>query len=138
MSNEKLRILEMVEKGQITADDALDLMNAVDNHEEKRKNTSVHSNLSNRFLRVRVNGSTNIKKVDVNVPLSLIKIATGFMNLIPKEAQNQMKEKGIDLSSIDFNALITMIDEGLADSKLVDIEIDDEKEGEMQVEVYVD
>lgn len=136
MSNEKMRILEMVQSGQITPEEALELMTAVE--EPEAKSNITHSSLSNRFLRVKVHGSTNVKKVDVNIPLSLIKIATNFMHLIPAEAQKQMKEKGLDLSSIDFDELIKQIDEGIANSKLVDVEINDETEGDMQVEVYVD
>lgn len=136
MSNEKLRILEMIEQGKISAMDGLDLLKAIESPVETKAKTS--PNLSNRFLRVRVSGSTSVKKVDVNIPLSLVQVASNLMKFIPKEAQDQMKEKGIDLSTIDFNEILHLIDEGLTDGKLVDVEINDEKEGEMQVEVYVD
>ncbi len=136
MSNEKLRILEMIEQGKISAMDGLDLLKAIESPVETKIATS--NNLSNRFLRVKVRGSSGVKKVDVNVPLSLIQVATSLMKFIPKEAQDQMKEKGIDLSTIDFDEIVRLIDEGLTDGKLVDVEINDEKEGEMQVEVYVD
>lgn len=136
MSNEKLRILEMIEQGKISAMDGLELLKAIESPSEVKSPTK--SALSNRFLRVRVHGSTNVKKVEVNVPLSLIQVASNIMKFIPKEAQSQMKEKGIDLSTIDFDEIVRLIDEGLTDGKLVDVEINDEKEGEMQVEVYVD
>jgi len=136
MNNEKLRILEMIEQGTISAIDGLDLLKAIESPVEAKTATS--TNLSNRFLRVKVQGSSSVKKVDVNVPLSLVQVATSLMKFIPKEAQDQMKEKGIDLSTFDFDEIVRLIDEGLTDGKLVDVEINDEKEGEMQVEVYVD
>lgn len=136
MSNEKLRILEMIEQGKISAMDGLELLKAIESPVEAKSATN--RSLSNRFLRVKVHGSTSIKKVDVNIPLSLVQVASNLMKFIPKEAQDQMKEKGIDLSTIDFDEIVALIDQGLTDGKLVDVEINDEKEGEMQVEVYVD
>ncbi|MFZ7119913.1 MAG: SHOCT-like domain-containing protein [Eubacteriaceae bacterium] len=136
MSNEKLKILEMVQSGKISNEEALNLLNALENPKDLSKKNN--TNVTNRFLRVRVNGSTSVKKVDVNIPLSLLQVASSFMHMIPKQAQDQMKEKGIDLTTIDFDELLDLIDQGLTDGKLVDVEIDDEKEGEIQVEVYVD
>ncbi len=45
---------------------------------------------------------------------------------------------GIDLSQIDFTELLDLIDQGLADGKLVDVEVQDPQEGLMTVEVYIE
>jgi hypothetical protein len=48
-----------------------------------------------------------------------------------------LKRKGIDLAKLDFEELVGLIGQGLADEKLVDIDINDPKEGPMRVEIYV-
>ena len=81
-------------------------------------------------------------KVNVNVPLKLIKAASklaGFgMSFIPQEARTEMEKKGIDITKVDLDELLRLIDEGLADTRLVDVDVDDPKEGKIKVEVYVD
>jgi hypothetical protein len=126
----------MIQQGKISSSEGLELLNALQETGMKEKLPS--SSISERFLRIRVSGDTHVKKVDVNIPLSLIKIASRFINMIPKEARDHMEEKGIDLSSINFEELVELMDKGLTDGKLVDVDIDDEKEGKMQVEIYVD
>ena len=146
MENEKLKILEMIQEGKISSAEGLELLNAlqeadkVDNTLSTIKTTP---NSKDRFLRVRVSGDgTHVHKVDVNIPLSLLKVAAKFANfgsgMIPKEAREQMEEKGIDLSKIDFDELIMLIDQGLSDGKLVDVDVNDPNEGRTKVEVYVD
>ena len=49
-----------------------------------------------------------------------------------------MNRKGIDLSQIDLEELVRMIEEGLIDCKLVDIDVNDPEKGPVKVEVYVD
>ncbi|MGQ9779777.1 MAG: hypothetical protein ACUVRM_07870 [Bacillota bacterium] len=49
-----------------------------------------------------------------------------------------MEEKGVDLSRLDLAELVSQIEQGLCDEKLVDVDIDDPEEGKIRVEVYVD
>jgi|GEM_PF-6134702 hypothetical protein len=49
-----------------------------------------------------------------------------------------MDKRGIDLSEIDLKELVDLIDQGLVDGKLVDVELDDPQEGHMTVAVYVE
>jgi len=49
-----------------------------------------------------------------------------------------MQAKGIDLSEFDFDELVQLIDQGLANGKLVDIDTDDQKDGHTKVEIYVE
>ncbi|AOT71424.1 SHOCT-like domain-containing protein [Geosporobacter ferrireducens] len=145
MDNEKLKILEMIQEGKLSSSEALELLNAlqeVDNRDE-RLSLEKSDTKKERFLRVRVSGNNpGVKKVDVNIPLSLMKIASKFINLgmtmIPQEAKEQMEHKGIDVSKIDFDELVQAIDQGLSDGKLVDVDVDDAEQGRITVEVYVD
>ena len=60
------------------------------------------------------------------------------MRCIPAEALQEMQAKGIDLSEFDFDELVQLIDQGLANGKLVDIDTDDQKDGHTKVEIYVE
>lgn len=136
MNSEKLKILKMVQEGKLNAEDSLELLNALEETTAK-----ADSRAAGRFLRVRVNGH-HAKKVNVNIPLNLLKVASklaGFgMSFIPQEAREEMEKKGIDLTKLDIEELVDLIEQGLSDGKLVDIDVDDPEEGRIQVEVFVD
>ncbi|RYD05778.1 hypothetical protein N752_07750 [Desulforamulus aquiferis] len=138
MSNEKIKILEMVQNGTITATEGLELLKAIEEPDVKAVNPS---NTSERFLRVRVTSGDHTK-VNVNVPLSLLKVATKLadvgLKLIPEEARNQMQKNGINLDGINIEEMVQLIDAGLVDGKLVDVDTDDPKEGHTKVEIYVE
>lgn len=91
-----------------------------------------------RFLRVIVTSSSGVQKANVNIPLGLVKVAVKFgMGFIPEKARAEMLQKGIDLAQIDLDELVRLIDEGVSDGRLVDVDVDDPKEGRIRVEVYV-
>lgn len=140
MSQETMKILELLEEGKVTRQEAAELLNSLDDRRASEEASPAVAANAKRFLRVRVNGDKT--KVNVNVPLNLIKVATQIadasMKWIPQEAHDQMKKQGIDLSKIDFNEIINLVDQGLSDGRLVDIETEDEEEGRTKVEIYVD
>jgi len=136
MSQEKLRVLELVQEGKVSAAQGLELLQAMESSEKaERPNGKV-----DRFFRVKVDGDKT--KVNVNIPMKLVKVASKFaglgMSFIPADARSEMDKRGIDLSQIDFNELVNLIDQGLVDGKLVDIDVDDPHEGHMTVVVYVE
>lgn len=138
MSNEKIKILEMIQNGKISATEGLELLTACDDSFTK---SECPTSGGMRFLRIRITSGQN-KKVNVNLPIGLLKVATKFANIgmkcIPNEALHEMQKKGIDLSAIDFDELINLIDQGLATGKLVDIDTDDDEDGHTKVEIYVE
>lgn len=140
MSQETMKILELLEQGKITRQEAMELINSLDTRRDPEGVSKAAVANAKRFLRVRVDGDK--AKVNVNVPLNLIKVATQIadasMKWIPQEAHDQMKKQGIDLSKIDFDEIINLIDQGLSDGRLVDVETEDEKEGRTKVEIYVE
>jgi hypothetical protein len=135
MNEERRKILEMVREGKVSTEEGLQLMEAMEQGNETSQPVK-----SQRFFRVRVDGAKT--KVNVKIPMNLIKVASKFagigMNFIPEDARREMEKKGIDLSTIDFEELVGLIDEGLVDGKLVDVETEDPGEGQMKVEIYVD
>ncbi len=147
MKDEKLKILEMIHEGKISSAEGLDLLNALQEADKGEISLlpmeKIDANKKERFLRVRVAGDgAGVKKVEVNIPLSLLKVASRFVNMgmgmIPKEAKKEMEKEGIDISQIDFDEMIHLIDQGLSDGKLVDVDVDDSEHGSIRVEVYVD
>lgn len=139
MSSEKLKILEMIQEGKISASEGMELLSALNESAAKFEQQETLET-KGRFLRVRVSGDA--KKVDVNIPIGLIKATSKFvtfgMGMIPKEARMEMESRGIDLTKLDFDELVHAIDQGLTSGKLVDIDVDDPYQGRIKVEVYVD
>lgn len=137
MNNETVKVLEMIQDGNISAAEGAELLKALEDNGVKPV-----AQRDDRFLRVRVSGD-KVKKVNVNIPLKLIKVFSSFavmgMKFIPEEARREMEKKGIDLASINMKELLLLIEQGLVtDEKLVDVDVDDPDEGKVRVEVYVE
>lgn len=137
MSEEVLRILEMVKSGRITPEEGEKLISAIgEGGEAKKPAVSKRS-----MLRVRVDVKDPEKKeeakITVNVPLAIAKKAAGFLALIPKEAKAELEAEGIDLNAIDIKGLIEMFEDGEITEELVNVVTGDETKG-ATVRVYVD
>lgn len=139
MTDEKARVLQMIQDGKITVDEGMALLDALNESDGYQKD-STSLNLSDRFLKVRVDNSQS--KVNVNIPLKLIKVTSKLvtmgMKYIPDDARREMENKGIDITKIDFEELVDLIDQGLVDGKLVDVDTEDPRHGRTKVEVYVE
>jgi hypothetical protein len=121
MSEERARILQMVSEGKITAEEGARLIGALRSGsaspQEPRAGTA-------RWFRVRVTDmATGRTKVNVNLPLTLVKAG---LKMGARFAP--------DMEELDWNELVTAIQEG-ASGKIVEVE--DEEDGE-RVEVYVE
>ena len=114
MSEERMRILKMLEEGKITAEEAAKLLGAVETTAAEAVSGGVK-----KVLHIEVKGDADKKaKVNVNIPLELIRIG---LQMVPKEYQKKLEEKGMDLDKI-----IEMIEAG-AEGRLVEVE--HEKDG---------
>lgn len=117
MNPERMKILEMVSSGQITADEAERLISAM---EEADSRPPAATGKTPRWLRIRVYDKANDKlKANVNVPLALASIAVKF---IPKSAKEKMDEKGIDLDGI-----LTSVKEGVTNGELVEVDHENDR-----------
>jgi hypothetical protein len=138
MSDEKSKILQMVRDGKISVEEGVELLDALDGTENRAP--SPGKKLEDRFLRVRVDSAE--AKVNVNIPLGLLKAVSHLGNMItgfiPDETRREIAGKGLDLSRINFEELMNLVDQGLVNCKLVDIDVEDPKEGRTRVEVYVE
>ena len=86
MSDERIRILRLVAEGKATPEEAERLLSAVG------KEVSVPAAKGTpRYLRVTVNSSDG-DKVNIRVPLALVRAGMKFSALVPREAREQMEE----------------------------------------------
>lgn len=151
MSNEKMKILEMIQEGKLTAAEGMDLLKAIeDGSSDEATSTSNQNALAkremsssaygDRFLRVRVVGEKTLK-VNVNVPFSLIhsasKLVVYAMSFVPAEKRMELEQKGLDLHALDVEGLVRLVEESV-DGKIVDVEVADPQEGRIKVEVCVE
>ena len=132
-SEERLKILEMLEQGKITADDAKKLLDALGSDEPKKEPTSlstaaaskVSSGKEKRLLRILVyEGDPDKPKVRVNIPLQLAKLA---MKFVPKDkGKINVNGQEISLDEINIDEIIKLASE-VDGGKLVEVEDGNEK-----------
>jgi hypothetical protein len=86
-SEERLKILQMIQEGKINADDGAKLLEALNRGAGRQMpiNRSVATEDDGRYLRVRVTDTfTGKAKVSVNLPISLVDAGLGIAaNFIP-------------------------------------------------------
>ena len=141
MNEESLKILKMIEEGKITADEGKKLLEALgDTPGEPETRISAAPEKKNRILRVVVDTHGHGEedaKVRINIPLDVAKKVAKFTAVIPKDAKQEMQDKGIDIDAIDLEGLIEMFINGEIDENLVDVESGTNGKG-ASVKVYVD
>ena len=113
MSDNRKKILELLDKKKITVDEAMRLIKAVENGAPEASESGGVAELARKvgkkikYLRVIVDNPAGKSmedpaRVNVRVPVSLIRAGMKFTSLIPKDAANQiegaLKEKGINLN----------------------------------------
>ncbi|OGN99375.1 MAG: hypothetical protein A2Y58_01420 [Chloroflexi bacterium RBG_13_51_52] len=160
MSDNKKKILEMLAEKKISADEAYKLLSAIDSNEGESgdeghdafKGKSPGNKGKPKYLRVTVmppvggtiNGKGNLMqdgnvgRVNVRVPMSLIRAGIKLTALIPPEALDKansaLKEKGINF---DVRSIKTEDIEDLIEA-LGDMEIDVEGGKGEKVKVFVE
>jgi hypothetical protein len=157
MSDNKKKILEMLAQNKISADDAYRLLNAVDSKEEGQEARGYDAGKKGaevktkpKYLRVTVTpteegsaGGNQFKdgnwgRVNVRVPMSLIRAGIKLTSLIPPEALDKankaLREKGInfDVRNIKSDDIEELIE------ALGDMEIDVEGGKGEKVKVFVE
>lgn len=147
--SEQLKILEMIQNGQITAAEGMELLEALKaGGEPSAPETGVNLVTAARrrykYLKVRVTSDDKSVNVNVNIPIRLLttlgEIAGKVTSYIPADARAQMEQKGVDLSSIDFAGIIEEVINGtLDDPNIVDVEAwDEEHKAMVHVRIYVE
>ncbi len=119
---EQIRILKMVEDGSISAKEAAELLDALNQQSRDPEGlTTVSRGVWKKKLKILVvNGETGKAKVNIRIPLGLAKWVERF---IPEEAKQEMEQQGISLDE-----LFSSLDETFEQKTLVDVT--DEESGD--------
>lgn len=130
MSENRKRILEMLANGRINADEAERLLSALENGPTVDV-TPAPTFGSSKYLRILVEreperAGDEQTKVNIRVPLQLLRAGVKLKSLLPEDARDQMnealREKGVDFDVNRFNA--ENLDEMLANLNDLSIDID--------------
>jgi len=121
MSQDRAQILQMISSGEVSAEKGAQLLTALQSPQPKPEPAPTKRG---HWFHVRVTDlETDRVKVNVNLPLALIGVATKMGARFSPE-----------MEGVDWNELVNVINEG-AVGKLVEVE---DLEGQERVEVFVD
>ena len=119
MSEERLKILKMVEEGKISPEKAVELLKEIEDSTVKVKNKK------KRYLRIYVESEEDNETVNLKVPLSLLKVTKYIKYLVPKRVteKNEKVKQSMDmLNELNWNEILNEIESG---EELVNIESED-------------
>jgi len=122
LSEERMRILNMVKEGQVTAEEAARLLEALKT--SSAAESAPGAAAKPRWLRVRVTDrATGKTKVNVNVPVSLLDVGLKMgAHFAP------------DMGGMDWQAIQHAVKEG-AHGRILEVENEDDDE---RVEIFVE
>jgi hypothetical protein len=134
IQDERKKVLDMLASGQISVDQASDLLRALGEGAPPPGPRQPWASITPpaaprtgtaRLLRISIDagdgGESDRAKIRVNVPLGLAKFASRFL---PAEARSELEAQGVDLTE-----LITAITTETPEGRLVDIDVDDDGDG---------
>lgn len=131
MNDERLKILEMLENGTITAAEANELLSSADNAKEsaEKKESKTASNTivfkgTGKYLKIRIDDDGD--KVNVTLPMAFLKSALGAGG-VGKIIDKSLNNVDDDIkSTIDMDMIISCIDSDFV-GEIVNIDADDTK-----------
>ncbi len=130
MREERNRILDLLEQGKITAEDARRLLDALDGQAASVSEQDRRGTAKPRFLRVVVaEGSATLDQptVNIRVPLQLLRAGVRLKSLLPEHARHSVSgalgEKGISFDLNDFKP--EMVDELVDSLAELSLEVND-------------
>lgn len=114
MSEERMRILNLLAEGKISAEEAEKLLSA----SEKAVKAPETASTKGKYLYVQVDPKEgkSSEKVMVKIPMALIKAGINVSKLIPSEAQDTIRESmqskgiGFDFASLDSENIEEFLD----------------------------
>jgi hypothetical protein len=120
-SEERIKILKMVEEGKLTPEEAARLLSTLGKTERKR---AAAGDIDSRWLRVRVTDlGTGKPKVNVNIPMRLVNVGLRVgARFIP------------DMEGVELGDLSQALQEGMT-GKIIDVV--DEEDNE-RVEIFAE
>ena len=135
MNEERKKVLEMLAEGKISADEAERLLEALENKAtETSPQTALTETLNSlpKYLFVKVD-AVDGDKVNIRVPLKLVKAGIKLQALLPQDAQEKinakLNEKGINLDDFkdeNFKDLLDALTE-------FELNVDDKKGDKVRI-----
>ncbi|PAT01536.1 hypothetical protein CI105_06535 [Candidatus Izimaplasma bacterium ZiA1] len=122
MSDDRLRILEMIQSKTITAAEGADLLKALDQNDQK---VAIPKKQAFKMFKIKVN-SADGDKVNVQIPIEFAKVAL-------RSGKGFMKIDQLNDFDLDLDMILQMIDSGSL-GKIVDIESADGDKVEIIIE----
>lgn len=123
MREEKMMILSMLEEGKITKEEAINLLETLEENTEKNN----AKNSKAKWIRIRVFDSEENTKVNVNLPISLLDAGMKIANKFSPDL------KAFGLGEEDLKEIIEEIRNG-AEGKIIDVEEENGQKVEITVE----
>lgn len=111
MSDDRLRVLEMIQHKTITAAEGAELLKALDKADDNLKPAPLKNAF--KMLKIKVL-SADGDKVNVQIPIEFAKVAL-------KSGKGYMKLDQIEDLDLDIDAILEMIDKGML-GEIVNIE----------------
>lgn len=128
MSEERLKVLQMLAEGKITAADADRLLTKLEGESDGASARSEEPRRRGRFLRIEVDGPDR-ETVDVRVPLGFLRAGLKLGTVLPSRVRERLAARGIDLGSIsaeDTEGFLKALDE-------LDVQIEDGDKGNVRI-----
>ncbi len=114
MSEERMQILKMLEKGTIDATEANELLSTLEKRDTAFEKPEVNKSRA-KYIKILVE-ENGVEKVNISIPILLAKTA---LKIMPKKAKEQMEDQNVNLDSI-----LAAIDNDSTKGKIVDINDD--------------
>ncbi len=114
MSEERLQILKMLEKGTIDAEEANKLLSTLEKRDTAFEKSETNGKKP-KFIKILVEENGQ-EKVNISIPMLLAKTA---LKIMPKKAKEQMEENNVNLDEI-----LSKINSESSTGKIVDINDD--------------
>ena len=125
LSEEKLKILQMIQEGQITAEEGAKLIEALDTGGDEYAQAAIKNRGRSIKIKVTDKDSGNTR-VNLTLPFGVARFAQSF---IPHAEKSRLKNQGIDLDSL-FSDLSDH-----ADGKILEV---DEEHSNQKIEIWIE
>ncbi len=140
--NDRIRILNMLQEGKLTVEEAGKLLSAADGPQDTAlSEVALKDNRGRKGKKFRivvdaVNDKTKTAKVNISIPLSIIRtIGPVIVNNLPKATKEELMRSGVDIFQI-MNDIESIIDSGLEED-IVNVDTG-EGEEKAKVRIYVE
>lgn len=128
MSEERLKILQMLADGKITAADAFRLLAKLEGEQGGESAPGDQPRRGTRSLRIEVD-EPGRKPVNVRVPFGFLRAGLKLGAVVPSRVRERLAARGIEFppfSSDDPDSFLQALDE-------LDVQIDDGNEGHVRI-----